>query len=173
MIPEKRRKRVQESERRRWPRLKPSSVPFLKSVTLSQGTEVQAVDISRGGMLIETEVRLRPQMKLFLRLVTSDGTIKLEGSVVRSYITSLKGVPKYQSAIAFDNPFHMIDDLSEVPAPAISEAQPENAMDSLSAKPSSFEPILGQFDQSSSVMTFLTPKNQASDIRDRLKINDW
>ncbi len=168
------KKRVLDSERRRWPRLKPSAVPFLKSVTLSQGAEVQAIDISRGGMLIETEVRLRPQMKIFLRLVTVDGIIKLEGSVVRSSITSLTGAPKYQSAISFEHPFHMLDDISEEPAAMpVSEPLPEAELPQLPIEHSSFQPIWGQFDEDSSVMTFITPEPQVTDIRDRLKTNDW
>lgn len=102
-----------ESERRQWPRLQASSVPFLKGVILGQGTEVQVIDISRGGLLLETEVRLPPQMKIHLKLITSDGVIKMVGSVLRSSISSLTGVPKYRSAVIFDHPFLMLDDLSE------------------------------------------------------------
>jgi len=169
----KAKKKVHDSERRRWPRLKPSSVPFLKSVTLSQGTEVQAIDISRGGMLLETEVRLRPGMKIFLRLVTSDGVIKLEGSVVRSFIKSLTGVPKYQSAVSFEHPFHMLDDISEEPAASLSDASPETGISPLHSEHPSLPPLRGQFDESSSVMTIVTPETNLNDLQEKLKLNDW
>jgi hypothetical protein len=100
-------------DQRVYPRLKPSAIPFLKSISFEKGLEAQVIDISRGGMLIETDIRLRPQMKLGINVTTTDGTIVLDGSVVRTFIVSLKGAPRYQSAIGFDHPFHMLEDLSE------------------------------------------------------------
>jgi hypothetical protein len=166
-----------ESDQRRWPRLKPSSVPFLKSVSFNQGSEVQVIDISRGGMLLETEVRLRPEMTLHLKLLTSDGLIKLDGSVVRSSIVSLQGAPKYRSAIAFNHPFHMLDDLSEEPAEAAStEVQPESSALAASAQGSDLplsKPVMGQFDESSAVMTFVALDMPGSALADIFKRNDW
>jgi hypothetical protein len=169
----KSRKKVNEIERRHWPRLQASSVPFLKSVTLSQGTEVAVMDISRGGMLLESEVRLQPQMKILLRLVTSDGDIKLEGSVVRSFIASLAGAPKYRSAIAFEHPFHMLDDISEETAASPFESAIETGMPQPQNAVLSFMPIHGKFDESTSVMTFVTPNLQAADLENRIKANNW
>jgi hypothetical protein len=169
----KTKKKARDSERRRWPRLKPSSVPFLKSVTLSQGAEVHALDISRGGMLIETEVGLRPGMKIFLRVVTSDAVVKLEGSVVRSSISSLTGIPKYQSAVAFEHPFHMLDDMSEEPAALPPASSPETGMLPLQNEHSSFPPLWGKFDEGSSVMTIVTPETSLSDFQEKLTTNDW
>jgi len=123
-------KRNPDLERRRWPRLDASSVPFLRGVILGQGTEVHPINISRGGMLLETEVRLPPQTKVHLKLVTSDGIVKMDGLVERSCVASLQGVPKYRSAIAFEHPFHMLDDLSA----ESSAADPDTQTDSASQK---------------------------------------
>ena len=101
--------------RRQWPRLNPANIPFLKGITLNQGNEAQVVDISRGGALIETDVRLRPQMKIVFKVITTQGTFRITGSVLRSSIKSLHGTPVYQSAIVFENPLTMMDDL-EPPA---------------------------------------------------------
>ena len=97
--------------RRQWPRLNPANIPFLKGITLNQGNEAQVVDISRGGALIETDVRLRPQMKIVFKVITTQGTFRITGSVLRSSIKSLHGTPVYQSAIVFENPLTMMDDL--------------------------------------------------------------
>jgi hypothetical protein len=164
-----------ESDHRRYPRLKPSAVPSLKSVSFNQGGEVQVIDISRGGMLLETEVRLRPQMKIHLKLLTIDGLIKLDGSVLRSSITSLKGAPRYQSAIAFDHPFHMLDDLSQDTA-AASEAQPESAAALVPEQGSDLplpNPVLDQYDDNSAVMTFVAVDMPSSVLIDMFKQNDW
>jgi hypothetical protein len=170
----KKKKKTPDEERRRWPRLKPSAIPFLKGVALSQGSEAQAIDISRGGMLLETEVRLRPQMKIHLKLVTSEGVIKIEGCVLRSSITSLTGTPKYQSAIAFEHPFHMLDDLSEESAAALPvETRPEPGNNPQENTQPSFEPIVGAFDESSSILTFVAPDISSASLLDRFKMNDW
>jgi hypothetical protein len=161
------------AERRRWPRLKASSVPFLKGVVLGQGNEVHAIDISRGGMLLESEVRLPPQMKLHLKLVTSDGVIKMEGSVLRSSIISLAGVPRYRSAIVFDHPFHMLDDLSPEPEPA-SESRTE--LDTASAPPpdnSLRQPIADDSGSEILELKFFATELPESSIWDILKQNDW
>jgi hypothetical protein len=151
-------------ERRRWPRLEPTSVPFLKGITLTQMIEVHAVNISRGGMLLETEVRLRPQMKIVLRLVTGDGVINVEGSVLRSSVASLTGVPKYRSAIQFEHPFHMLDDISTQPG--------------LSATGQTGEALPGtqgsaNIDKNAAVLTFVAPDTAGPYLLEMLELNDW
>jgi hypothetical protein len=98
------------SNRRQWARLSPADIPFLKSVAFHQGSEVQVVDISAGGMLLETEVRMQPNMRVQLKIETSTGSFKIEGNVLRSWIASLQGAPRYRSAIAFQHPIHMLLD---------------------------------------------------------------
>jgi hypothetical protein len=109
---------------RAYPRLSPSSIPFLKSISFNQGLEAQVIDISQGGMLIETEVRLRPQMKLNIKVATTEGIVQLNGSILRSFIVSLKGIVRYQSAVMFDCPFAMLGSLSTKPAEHIESEKP-------------------------------------------------
>ena len=111
------KKRDQNSERRNWARVDPSAVPFLKAVRFNYGKEVRVIDISQGGILVETEVRLQVQGKISLKVITGDGVIGLEGSVVRSSISSLTGGPKYKSAIAFEHPFTMLNTISQKSVP--------------------------------------------------------
>jgi hypothetical protein len=166
-----------ESNRRQWPRLKPEAVPFLKSVDFNQGDEVRVIDISRGGVLLETEVRLRPQMKLTLKLVTTEGVIKMDGLILRSSITSLTAVPKYRSAIAFTHPFLMLDDISaaldeqartlpaETAAPARRDAsgdQPLMDPDTGCAIPQNEE---------SAILTMIA--HDGVSLQDMFKLNDW
>ena len=94
---------------------------ILKSV--NDRSDIQVIDISREGLLLETEARLRPQMKIQLQLATREGLIKIYGSVQRSSIASLKGVPRYQSTVTFENPSHESEDLSKDPESASSSEQ--------------------------------------------------
>jgi len=111
------KKKKDESDaiaRRQWHRFLPSEVPNLKGITINQGNEAQLADISRGGAMIETDVRLHPQMKIILKLITTQGgVIRIPASVLRSSIKSLIGTPVYQSSIAFENPLTMLDDLEK------------------------------------------------------------
>jgi len=100
-----------ESNRRQYPRLNPEDIPFLKRVEFNQGSEIEIVNISRGGLLLETEARLRPDLKIMLKIVTTTGVLRMDGIILRSSIHSLKGTPKYRTAIAFKQPFDMLDDV--------------------------------------------------------------
>ena len=172
----KRNKRdLSEANRRQYLRLKPSVVPFLKSVAFNHGLEAQVVNISRGGILLETEVRLRPQMKIFLKLVTTDGVIKMEGQIIRSSISSLNGVPRYQSAIAFEHPFHMLDDLSTKLEEQKQESQPESTTPSVidtTSDPLPTELIIGSpLDRDSAILTVVAQEGMS--VQDMFKRNDW
>ena len=172
----KRNKRdLSEANRRQYLRLKPAAVPFLKSVAFNQGFEAQVVNISRGGILLETDVRLRPQMKIFLKLVTTEGVIKMEGQIIRSSISSLNGVPRYQSAIAFEHPFHMLDDLSAELEEQNQESLPELTTPSVidaAADPLPTELIPGSpLDRNSVVLTVIAQEGMSA--QDMFDLNDW
>jgi hypothetical protein len=107
------KKGTKEPNRRMYPRLKPQEVPDLKGMELSQGNEIKVVNISRGGMLLETEMRLRPDLKIVLKAITNRGPLRIEGVILRSAICSLKGGPRYRSAIEFRQPFELLPELSD------------------------------------------------------------
>ena len=171
----KRNKRdLSEANRRQYLRLKPTAVPFLKSVAFNQGCEAQVVNISRGGILLETDVRLRPQMKILLKLITTEGVIKMEGHIIRSSISSLNGVPRYQSAIAFEHPFHMLDDLS---AELEEQSQEPMASTTPSVIDAASDPLPTEFitgnrsDEDSVVLTVIAQADMSA--QDFFDLNDW
>jgi hypothetical protein len=156
--------------------MKPSAVPFLKSVSFSQGSEVHVVNISRGGILLETEVRLRPQMRILLKLVTNEGVVKIEGRILRSAISSLQGIPLYRSAIAFEHPFDMIDDLSVEPTEQTHKSKPEsaeNGMIDIGSDQPSLQPDVGggQLSENAAVLTVVAKDGMS--LQEMLKQNDW
>jgi hypothetical protein len=114
-------------------------------------------------------------MKILLKIITSDGLIKLEGRILRSSISSLQGTPRYQSAIAFDNPFHMLDDTSAEAEERTQESPPEWANPS---EPSScpdemlMPPIMQNgLEDDSAVLTVVTQDGMS--LQEMLKLNDW
>lgn len=166
-----------DAAKRQWPRLNPSDIPSLKGVTLNQGAEAQVIDISRGGTLIETDVRLRPQMKIMLKVVTTKGAFKIMGTVLRSSIKSLQGVPIYQSAISFENPLTMLDDLEEKHA---ADPQPDQRLfpipDIFEARDESLSSHVvpeNEKDVDPAVFMVIAPDGLGISFDESLRLNDW
>ena len=101
--------------------------PGLQSVALSQGSEIEIVNISREGMTLETATRLRPDFKVALKVVTGKGAMRIHGVVLRTAICSLAGGPRYRSEVAFNQPLELMKEVIS-PEPLndpIDEALPE------------------------------------------------
>ncbi|NLV31202.1 MAG: hypothetical protein GXY47_08595 [Acidobacteria bacterium] len=172
----KQRKRTFDgSDRRQWRRLTPQDVPSLKGVSINQGTEACVIDISKGGMLLHTVFRLRPDMKILLKIMTTKGVFKVSGIVLRSSIKSISGAPLYESAITFESPLTVLDDLAVKTAPA-AEPRPIPAPDIVNdfgdPKPS---PPPGEISEREdpAVLTVLAPGGLGADLDRMLQMNDW
>jgi len=98
--------------KRQWPRLSPENIPSLKGIMLNQEDVAQILNISRGGALIETDVRLCPHAKVGVKVLTTQGVFRIMGYVLRSSITALTSRPIYKIAVSFENPLAMLEDQS-------------------------------------------------------------
>jgi hypothetical protein len=97
------------SERRTSPRRPASSVPNLKARLLA-GAEVRLVDISRRGVLLETDTRLLPGSPIRIKFVADDANLVLKGCVVRSSVNVVSGEGLvYRTAVAFDEDIALCD----------------------------------------------------------------
>ncbi len=168
------RKRGREPgiDARKWPRFTPEQVPSLKGITSNQGAELQVINISRGGALLETRMRLAPGTRIMLKVVTVEGVIQIAGQVLRSSISSLEGAPKYQSAVAFESPLHILDDLTEqtISLPKQSDAG------SASLQPD--ESLTGSRNHEDSrmngpILSVSAWEAQDTALYEMLKLNDW
>jgi len=170
-------KKDEGSNRRKWPRLNPEDLPFLKNVEFSQGKEIQIVNISQGGLLLETEMRLRPDLNIVIKLVTTEGIFKMDGTILRSSIFSLKGVPKYRTAIAFHHPFRLLD---YVKIEAKDQAQqastdfmvPEVHEDSDSHPPQQKSPN-NDTEKAPAILTVVASDASGVCLQESFKLNDW
>jgi hypothetical protein len=102
---------IGHAEKRTSPRLPPEAFPTLNGAYIRGGASVSLIDISSGGALVESEERLAPNTKTFIKIATTEGTFVLKGRVIRSTISQLRGIPRYRSGIAFDdkNPLQAVD----------------------------------------------------------------
>ena len=160
-----------EIERRRWPRMPPSVIPSLKSTRLLVGTDVQLLNVSRGGVLLETEARMIPGTTICIRLVAADAVFVVRGRVTRSRASLMRGTALlYESAIEFDELLPTILNDAAAAARAESAAPPQNtkvAAGTLQGMPSPAEDKTAEFTVTAAVPT------SGPDIRQIFGLNRW
>ena len=157
----------QGANRRQSPRRPASDIPGLKA-RLFAGSDVGLIDVSRRGVLIETDARLLPGSPISIKFVTTDATLVLKGTVVRSSvnIVSDKGVV-YRTAVAFDEDIKLCDE-SLWQAPAVPEPAEEPAV------PLHIVHSRGQEEAPPATTTVTTVfASSGDDLRNLLLANDW
>lgn len=99
-----------DSERRGDMRLSMDDVSWLRSARLKYGPDVRVIDISRGGILIETEGQpLRPDTNIVFELAGPTNSILMPSKVLRCRAASFDEVMRYQGACAFKRPLEIPD----------------------------------------------------------------
>jgi hypothetical protein len=119
-------------DRRTQVRLSADDASWLHGARLKYGPELRVIDISTGGILVESEgVPPAPQSTVVFELSAQSGTILMPARVLRSQ--PVEGTSRYQTACAFKRALS-IDTLAavkrdEAPAPAVTptSAQPRVA----------------------------------------------
>jgi len=106
------------ADRRNHRRVPGSSLDWLSAARVKYGPEVSIIDLSRGGVLLQSDRPLNPGSKQALEIVGTEKSIVVPFGVLRSKITALssKG-PIYRAACAFTRPL-------ELPELAAAAAQP-------------------------------------------------
>lgn len=91
-------------------------------------SDVRLLDISRRGVLLETQTRLRFGAKATICFTTCDASVKVRAQVVRSRIVSLGESVVYHTALTFDEELHLADVLAHQ-QPAAAAATPIDPAD--------------------------------------------
>jgi hypothetical protein len=117
-----------ESNRRLHERLKASDLHWLQGARLKYGAAVRVLDISAGGMLLETEKALTPDSNVVVELAGPESPILIPSRVLRCRAASLGDILTYQGACAFKRPL-TIPELTaklavQTPSPAVPTARP-------------------------------------------------
>jgi len=95
-------------ERRKAPRFDLFfSMPTLKSIHRADGLEVDLINLSRRGALIDSPERIAPGSGIFLRVITEETTYTIKGRVTRCDI-SPRNDRTFQSGIQFDEEFAVL-----------------------------------------------------------------
>lgn len=94
-------------ERRMLPRLRTAQEHAITAVRVRPGIEATLIDISSGGVAIDTSRRLIPGRFVHLQLVRPDAIVTVRGRVARTDVQWLTaGLIVYRCAVQFD---HLLD----------------------------------------------------------------
>jgi hypothetical protein len=95
-------------ERRRAPRRQPHSSEPVSRVRVRAGRELEVLDISSFGVLVQGESRLLPGRHLDVHVVSCSGRTLVRSRVVRSFVSSLsRDRVVYRGALAFEQPLQL------------------------------------------------------------------
>jgi hypothetical protein len=97
-----------ERDRRAHPRLSAHELRWFRRARLKHGPSVTLIDLSVGGVLLETDDRLCPGLDLSLEIVGSN-RVMVPLRVVRAQIASLRERTMYRGACEFSQPLAMPD----------------------------------------------------------------
>jgi hypothetical protein len=95
-------------ERRAWPRRSCPPRRAWCAARVRPGHDVQVLDLSCMGALIQGTTRLVPGSRVELRVGAIGSSLPIRGRIVRSYVSAIqRDVVFYRSAIAFDQPLEL------------------------------------------------------------------
>jgi len=92
---------VAEANRRAHTRLEPADLDWLVGARIKYERDVRVLDISAGGIRIETDRELAPDSTLIIELAAADGPLVVPARVVRSDRDERERVVRYHSACVF------------------------------------------------------------------------
>jgi hypothetical protein len=133
----------EDSERRGHLRLSQDDVRWLRSARLKYGPDVRVIDISAGGILVETEGQLRPDANIVFELAGPMHSILVPSKVLRCRVASFAEVMRYQGACAFKRPVEIPDLLKQAIEKGSSTSAPVAA--SKSGTSTSWQKVVARF----------------------------
>jgi hypothetical protein len=89
------------SDRRVHPRLTLSELEWLKTVRLKYGPVVSLIDLSTGGLQIETSRQLQPGGVVVVQIAGLDGEMTVPSNVLRCHVSQVAPFTRYRSALSF------------------------------------------------------------------------
>jgi uncharacterized protein DUF6982/PilZ domain-containing protein len=91
----------EDSERRGHLRLGRDDVRWLRSARLKYGPDVRVIDISAGGILVETDGQLRPDSNIVFELSGPTTSVLVPSKVLRCRVAAFADVMRYEGACVF------------------------------------------------------------------------
>jgi hypothetical protein len=117
------------ANRRTHLRLSADDALWLQGVRIKYRSDVRVIDISAGGILIETESEIRPETTVVFEVLAADATQLVPARVVRCSRVAYDGITRYQTACAFKRPLSIPGIAPGEPAsqPAVAKTRASSA----------------------------------------------
>lgn len=112
---------------RRFPRHPATRLPSLRASILA-GPDIQVINVARGGLLVESDVRLTPGVGVCLNVTLGDQVYQIAGRVSRVDASLTDGRVKYRAGIALDQEMAIFD-LPPLPDASPADAEADRALD--------------------------------------------
>jgi hypothetical protein len=116
-----------EANRRIHERLRASDLQWLRGARIKYGADVRILDISVGGVLLETDSELTRDANVVVELSGPESAILIPSRVLRCRRASLGEILKYQGACAFKRPLTIPELTARRKAQAMPAARPAAA----------------------------------------------
>ena len=91
----------EDSERRGHLRLGRDDIRWLRSARLKYGPDVRVIDISAGGILVETDGQLRPDSSIVFELSGPTTSVLVPSKVLRCRVAAFADAMRYEGACIF------------------------------------------------------------------------
>jgi hypothetical protein len=111
-----------DSNRRLHERFKANSLHWVRSARLKYGADVRIIDISAGGVLLETASALTRDANVVVELTGPESPILIPSRVLRCRMASFGEILKYQGACAFKRPLTIPELAARREPPAVRAA---------------------------------------------------
>jgi hypothetical protein len=131
----------EDRNRRGQMRLSAEDVRWLRGARLKYGPEVRVIDISTGGILVETTGELRPDANVVFELAGPNTSILVPSRVLRCRVASLDEVVRYRGACVFKRPI-AIPDLAQQ---AVAMQPPPIAVAPPAAAAAAWQKVIARF----------------------------
>jgi len=95
--------------RRLHQRLRASELHWLRGARIKYGADIRVLDISAGGLLLETSKQLAPDANVVVELLGRESPILVPSRVLRCRAASLGEILKYQGACVFKRPLTSLE----------------------------------------------------------------
>jgi hypothetical protein len=122
---------TEDANRRTHLRLSADDVLWLQGVRIKYGADVRVVDISAGGILVETASEIRAETTVVFEVTAAEATQLVPARVVRSSRVDYNGLERYQTACAFKRPLSIpgvtSDEANAADSEAPAKASPSSA----------------------------------------------
>jgi hypothetical protein len=115
------------ANRRTHLRLSADDVLWLQGVRIKYGADVRVVDISAGGILVETASEIRAETTIVFEVTAAEATQLVPARVVRSSRVDYNGLERYQTACAFKRPLSIPGITSDQANEGRAKASPSSA----------------------------------------------